>query len=110
MAARLVEEGVRMVTHPLITFRSTPDGGRVGGVIGGPDVAEVLTVIRGLDATGEEAVAEAADWLRLHPSRVIAAVAYAADFPDEVEGEIARRAGAAAEARARYDRQQSLLR
>lgn len=106
---RLVDEGLRMQAHPAGVFRPTPAGGRVAGLVGGPDVAEVVQVLRGLAATGDAAVAEAARWLRLSTRLVRAAVSYYADFGEEVDREISHRGRVADEAQARWEREQSLL-
>lgn len=110
LAARLVDEGLRMAGHPFIVFRPTPTGGRVAGVADGPDVVEVMTVIGGLDATGDRAIEEAGEWLGLHPSRIRAAVSYAAAFEAEIRSEIESHQRIAADARTQYDREQALLR
>lgn len=98
-----------MGDHPRVVFRPTPRGGRVAGIIGGPDVAEVVTVIRDLEATGDAAVEQAAEWLGLSERDVRAAIGYYADFPDEIDNELALRDRVAAEAGARWEREQRLL-
>lgn len=109
LAQQLLDEGLRMAAHPGIVFRPTAGGGRLPGLVAGPDVAEVIEVLTGLEAAGEQAVAEAGRWLRLHPQHVRTAVTYYAAFPDEVDREIAFRQRAADEARARWERQETLL-
>jgi hypothetical protein len=106
---RLVDEGLRMETHRAVAFRPASAGGRLAGLVGGPDVAEVIQVVQGLAATGDAAVAEAARWLRLSPNLVRAAVGYYAEFGEEVDREIAHRRRAAEDAQARWEREQSLL-
>lgn len=110
LAARLVEEGLRMAGHPGIVFRPTSKGGTTPGLVAGPDVAEVMAVLRGLDSTGEEAVTETAEWFGLHPDEVRSAVRYTASFQDEIEAEMNWRATVAADVKAQYDKQQTLLR
>src|SRR5438128_8420176 len=45
LAARLIEEGLRMDAHPGVVFRGGP-GGRRAGLVGGPDIWEVARVLR----------------------------------------------------------------
>jgi hypothetical protein len=98
-----------MADHPRVVFRSTVAGGRVAGLAGGPDVAEVVAVLTGLEAQGEERVAEAAEWLGLHPSEVRAALAYYSEFTDEVDAEIAHRRQTAEELQSQMEREQAIL-
>lgn len=110
LAQQLLDEGLRMAAHPGVIFRPGAAGGRLPGLVAGPDVAEVVEVLNRLEAGGEEAVAEAARWLGLHPQQVQTAVSYYAAFPEEIDREIAFRQRAADEARARWEREQTLLR
>ena len=75
----------------------------------GPDVAEVVDVLTGLASTGEERIAEAADWFGIHPSRVRVALGYYTTFRDEVDRQIEVRHQQAAELRGRYEAEQALL-
>jgi len=54
---RYVAEGLEMDEHPGIVFRSGP-AGRRPGLVGGPDVWEVVAVFRSFDD-----VEKTADWL-----------------------------------------------
>jgi len=54
---RYVAEGLEMDEHPGIVFRSGP-AGRRPGLVGGPDVWEVVAVFRSFDNVGRTA-----DWL-----------------------------------------------
>lgn len=53
-----------MEDHPGIHFRSGP-AGRRPALVDGPDVWEVVRVLHNVEATGERAVEEAAQWLGL---------------------------------------------
>ena len=84
---RYADEGARRDEHPLITFRDGP-AGRRAGVVGGPDVWEI---IMWLDDLGDEA----------DPARVLAgeqgvglalidaALRYRDAYPDEIDARIA---------------------
>lgn len=108
-AVRLIDEGLRMAEHPGVIFHDSPAHGRVASLAAGPDVAEVIDVIAGLDARGEERVAEAALWLGIHPSRVRVAIDYYTSFRDEIDGQIEQRHREAAELRGRYEAGRALL-
>lgn len=109
VAVRLIDEGLRTAAHPGIVFHDSPAHGRVASLAAGPDVAEVIDVLSGLEAQGERRVAETARWLGVHPSQVRVAVGYYAEYREEVDGEIARRRAAGDELRRRYEAEQALL-
>ncbi len=108
VAHRLVDEGLRMAAHSGVMFREGP-AGRRPGLSHGPDVAEVVSVIRHLEESGDEAIAEAARWLEVSQPAVRAAADYYVEFTDEIDEEITRRAEAADAARAQWVRRQRLL-
>ncbi|CCG03093.1 hypothetical protein [Blastococcus saxobsidens] len=114
VAARYVDEGLRMDEHPGILFREGPTGRRAT-VVGGPDVWEVIRAVKAArsaepelsdeelmamleDNTGvpRRMIRMALDYWGAYPEEVDALVAYA----DRVEGECATAA----------DRETSLLR
>jgi hypothetical protein len=97
-----------MAAYPGVIFRDGP-AGRRPALSHGPDVAEVISLIRNLEESGDEAIAEAARWLDVSQPDVRAAVDYYVEFTDEVDGDIARRAEAADAAQAQWARRQRLL-
>jgi hypothetical protein len=109
LATRLIDEGLRMTEHPGIVFIDAGTGARTATLARGPDVAEVVEVLTGLEATGEERITQTAAWLSIHPSEVRTALAYYAAFRDEIDEELRLRLEVAAEERARYDAEQALL-
>jgi hypothetical protein len=109
LAVRLIDEGLRMTEVPGVVFHDSLAHGRVAAIVGGPDVAEVVDVLTGLDSTGEARLQEAAEWLGIHPSQVRTAIQYYAAYQDDVDRELALRRTEAAEQRARYDVERSLL-
>jgi hypothetical protein len=109
LAVRLIDEGLRMADHPGVVFHDSAAHGRVAALGGGPDIAEVIDVLTGLDATGEERLTETATWFGLHASRIRVALGYYHAFRDEVDRQIERRHQEAAEARGRYEAEQALL-
>lgn len=96
---RYAEEGTRRDEHPLITFRDGPTGRRAG-LIGGPDVWEVVMWVEDMTAERHPADALVAESVLTRP-HVDAALRYRADYPDEVTAriELHRRETAAADAR-----------
>lgn len=89
VAARLVDEGLRMDEHPGVAFREGPIGRRAT-LVGGPDVWEVLHAAKSA-RTAEPDLSEG-DLLELVaansglPARLVrAAVAYWAAYPEEIE-------------------------
>jgi predicted transcriptional regulator len=89
LVRRYIEEGLRMDRHPGIVFRPGP-AGRRPALAGGPDVWEVVRVVRNVEARGKRAIAEAASWLGLSTARVRVAVEYYADYPAEIDAWLAR--------------------
>src|SRR3954463_10041270 len=89
LTQRYIDEGLRMDRHPGIVFRPGP-AGRRAGVAGGPDVWEVIRVVRNAPESGESAVAATAEWLELPTRLVEIAVRYYADHREEVDAWIER--------------------
>lgn len=106
---RYIEEGLRMDKHPGIVFRPGP-AGRRAGLAGGPDVWEIIQVVKNVETRGEGAIAEAASWLEVPPDRVQVAVNYYAEFHGEIDDWLARQDEAASEAEANWRRRQAVLR
>jgi len=94
---RYAEEGARRDEHPLITFRDGP-AGRRAGLLGGPDVWEVVMWVEDLAARDDPVAALVEDSV-LTRSHVDAALRYRAAYPDEIAAriELHRRETAAAE-------------
>lgn len=109
LAKTLLDEGLRMEMHPGVIFRPGP-AGRRPGLIGGPDVWEVMRVFTGVDDRGEEAVQQTAVLTGLTEEQVRTAARYYADYPAEIDDWIRRVDEEAARAEAAWHRQQDLLR
>lgn len=108
LAQRLIDEGLKMAAHPGVVFRDGP-AGRRPSLIAGPDVAEVVSLIRHIGASGAEVISEAASWLEIPLSSVRAAVDYYAEFTDEVDRDVTRREAHARRAREHDLRRDDLL-
>ncbi len=87
-----------MEEHPGVVFRDGP-AGRRAGLAGGPDVWEVVTVLKDFGASGPRvAVEKTAQWLSLPEAQIRAAEGYYAAYPDEIDDRIDENAAAAADA------------
>lgn len=108
LAERYIDEGMRMEDHPGIVFRDGPTGRRAG-LASGPDVWEVVSVLRDQTEQGDAAIDAAAEWLSLPTSAVRSALSYYGAFTDEVDARVrANREGARA-AEAAWRRGQAAL-
>ena len=112
-ANRLVDEALRMNEHPGIVFRPGPTGRRAG-LVGGPDVWEVIRAVKSARAA-EPGLAED-DLLALVaentgiPVRLTrAAVRYWASYAEEIDAEIAAAEVAEAAAEDAWRRERQLL-
>lgn len=106
LADRLLGEAIRTETHPLIRFHTGAAGRRQPMLIG--TRLYVHQIIGTLRDNGNN-VDETADYLRIRPQQVNAAVAYYADFTDEVDEDAATARQAEEHERARWERQRQVL-
>jgi uncharacterized protein (DUF433 family) len=83
---RYAEEGARRDEHPMITFRDGPTGRRAG-VIGGPDVWEIVMWVHDLGPV-EDAAADLISDRPITRAQVDAALAYFAAYPEETQARI----------------------
>src|SRR5258706_2080179 len=113
VAARLVDEGLRMEEHPGVMFRDGPMGRRAT-LVGGPDVWEVIRALRSA-RSAEPALAEpelldlVADNTGVALRLLRVAVDYWAAYPDEVDALVAHAARADEAHRAAAERARDLL-
>ena len=89
VAARLVDEGLRMDEHPGVMFRDGPMGRRAT-LVGGPDVWEVIRALRSArsaepDLAEPELLDLVADNTGVAVRLLRVAVDYWAAYPDEVD-------------------------
>jgi len=99
LAETYVSEAVASADHPGIVFRDGP-AGRRPGVVGGPDVWEVIETFLG-EGRDEAATAR---YLSLPVGLVQAAAGYYAQHQEEIDAWIDRNAMMAAQARATWER------
>lgn len=108
LAQRLVDEGLRMAEHPGVVFKDGPTGRRAALAFG-PDVWEIVKFLREIDERGPDAVAAAAEMLRLAEAQVRIAMHYYSAFPEEIDEEIAHADEESRAAEAAWQAEQQLL-
>jgi hypothetical protein len=106
---QLIDEGLRMADHPGVVFHDSPTHGRVASLAGGPDVAEVIDILTGLESQGDQRVAETTTWFGIHAARVRVALSYYTEHREEIDAQIQRRRQEGEELRRRHDAEQALL-
>jgi uncharacterized protein (DUF433 family) len=104
LAARYLDEALRLDEHPAVVFVTRPAGRRA--MLAGTrlNVADVVAAARA--AGSAKAAAESLD---LPLAKVRAALRYYADFKDEVDAEIERDLRAAEREEARWRQEQNAL-
>jgi len=105
LARTYLEEGLRMDRYPGLVFRDRAGGRRVGFAGRRIDVWQVIETLRASDGNLEET----ADYLQLRPDQVRTAIAYAADFPVEIDDMIRANREEAERAQAADARQRAVL-
>lgn len=108
LAQRLIDEGLRMDAHPLIEFRERVSG-RYPALVGGPLLVWVIDVIVNDDTPLDEGRSWAAEVMNLSLEQVDAALAYYAEYTDEIDEDIARRQRESAKLEREWRSQQELL-
>jgi len=108
LAQRLVDEGLRMAEHPGVVFKEGPSGRRAALAFG-PDVWEVVKVLREIDERGPAAVVAAAEVLGLAEAKVRTAMHYYSAYPEEIDAEVAQADEESTAAEASWEAEQRLL-
>jgi hypothetical protein len=112
-AALLVDEGLRMDSHPGVIFRDGPMGRRAV-LIGGPDVWEAIRLMRSVVEAepglgSEERLAIAAENSGVTASMLRTALDYYGEFPEEIDQQITRATEAEQVLRETQERTRELL-
>lgn len=84
LAQRYIEEGLRIERHPAIFFRTGP-AGRRAVVVGGADVWEIITAVRGASEKGDALFDAIAERTGARAEHVRSAVRYYSEYPDEID-------------------------
>ena len=108
LVAMLLDEGLKTRHYPGIVYR---DGamGRRAGIVGGPDVWEVVRDLRHGRGRGMARLAAVAQELGLPAARVQLAADFYATFPDEIDAMIEIDDATARRVRALVERRERLL-
>lgn len=88
LAERYIQEGLRADRHPGVFFREGP-AGRRAVVVGGPDVWEIVSALRGAPEKGEALVPALAERLGIGESKIRVAIRYYGEYPEEIDDWIA---------------------
>jgi hypothetical protein len=89
LAAQFIDEGLRSEEFPGIVFRPGP-AGRRAGLVGGPDVWEIVRDLRAAREVGSAAeFAVVASASELAEAQVRLAAAYHGAYPEEIDARIA---------------------
>jgi hypothetical protein len=112
-ANMLVDEGLRMMEHPGVIFRTGPTGRRAG-LAAGPDVWEVVRAVRSARAAepdlGErELLTMVSENTGVLVRLIRVATGYWASYPDEIDAEVAAADAAEENAERAWRREQELL-
>jgi hypothetical protein len=97
-----------MAEHPGIVFKDGPSGRRAALAFG-PDVWEVVKVLREIDERGSAALPAAAEVLGVPEARVRVAMHYYSAYPDEIDAEVGQADTESAAAEAAWQAEQRLL-
>lgn len=108
LAQRLVDEGLRQEEFPGIVFKDGATGRRAALALG-PDVWEVVRVLREVDERGEAAVSATAELMALPAERVRLAMRYYAAYEQEIDAEVAEADAASVAAQSAWETEQRLL-
>lgn len=108
LVATLLDEGLKSRRFPGIVYR---DGGagRRAGLLGGPDVWEIVRAVKQLTGSGEQRIRRLAGELEMPVDRVRLAVDFYAANPDEIEQRVAGDETAATRIREAVARRERLL-
>ena len=85
LVTTLVDEGLKTRRFPGVVYRDGPTGRRAG-LVGGPDIWEVVRDLRHAPGRGMKRVEHLAQEIGLTVERVQLATDFYAEYPDEVDG------------------------
>jgi hypothetical protein len=108
LVASVLDEGLKSRSFPGVVYRDGPTGRRAG-LVGGPDVWEVVRAVREAAGKGEQRIRRVADERGLTPELVRLAVDFYAAFPAEIDARVAADAEAARRVRDLIDRRERLM-
>ncbi len=108
LVSSLLDEGLKTREFPGVVYRPGPTGRRAG-LVGGPDVWEVIRDLRNWPGRGMERVERLAEDLDLPVSMVSLAADFYSAFPVEIDARIEADEQAAEQIRRRVEERENLL-
>ncbi len=108
LVTSILTEGLKTRRFPGIVYRDGPTGRRAG-VVGGPDVWEIIRALKSARGGPEPRIGALAEDLGLPIQRIRLAVDFFAAFPQEIEERIAADERAAGQLREVIDQRERLL-
>jgi hypothetical protein len=98
LVTTLLDEGLKIRRFPGVVFRDGPVGRRAG-LVGGPDVWEIIRDVRAAPGRGEGRIRRVAAGAGISEAQVRLAVDFYAAFPDEIDVRLATEERAATQLR-----------
>ena len=108
LVSSLLDEGLKTREFPGVVYRPGPTGRRAG-LVGGPDVWEVIRDLRGWSGRGMERIERLAEELELPVSMVSLAADFYSAFPEEIDARIQANEQAAELIRRQIEQRENLL-
>ena len=108
LVSMLLDEGLKTRRFPGIVYREGP-AGRRAGVVGGPDVWELVSAIQSTPGRGEQRLKRLADTFALPLHQVRLALDFYAAHPAEIDERIAANERAATRLRKAIEHRERLL-
>ncbi len=108
LVSSLLDEGLKTREFPRVVYRPGPTGRRAG-LVGGPDVWEVIRDLRGWPGRGMERIERLAEELELPVSMVSVAADFYSAFPEEIDARIEANEQAAEQIRRQIEQRENLL-
>jgi hypothetical protein len=108
LVATLLDEGLKTRRFPGIVYRDGPTGRRAG-LVGGPDIWEIVRDLKHTPGKGDKRIRRLADEVGVSSEQVRLAADFYGDHPDEIDRAIAETDRAATAVRQLVDRREQLL-
>lgn len=108
LVVTLLDEGLKIRQFPGIVYRNGPTGRRAG-LVGGPDVWEIVRDLRHAAGRGMARIAHLVEETGLSTARVTLAADFYATFPDEINAQLEADEQAAERVRRLVDQRDRLL-
>lgn len=108
LVSSLLDEGLKTRRFPGVVYRPGP-AGRRAGLVGGPDVWEIVRAVRQASGEGEERIREVVEERGISAPQVRLAVDFYLAFPAEIDDRIAADDRAAVQVREVVEKRHRLM-